>query len=68
METRPSGLAETQAVELRGECSDGVVGIGDLLLLLGNWGPVKGSDRRADMDNDGVVGIGDLLALLAAWS
>ncbi|MEE9296590.1 MAG: hypothetical protein V3W34_16725 [Phycisphaerae bacterium] len=44
---------------------DGSVGVADLLLLLGSWGPCKGCP--ADLDGDGNVGVSDLLALLAAW-
>lgn len=44
---------------------DGVVGTGDLLLLLGAWG--KNAGHPADFDDDGVVGTGDLLSLLGAW-
>ena len=44
---------------------DGVVGVKDLLLLLGAWGPNKG--HPADIDGDGVVGVKDLLELLGNW-
>ena len=44
---------------------NGSVGAGDLLVLLGFWGPCK--DCPADFDNDGNVGAPDLLALLANW-
>ena len=44
---------------------DGTVGMADLLLLLGAWGPNPGHD--ADLDGDGIVGVPDLLALLAVW-
>jgi hypothetical protein len=44
---------------------DGDVGIGDLLLLLGAWGPNPG--HAADFDGDGEVGITDFLDLLAGW-
>ena len=45
---------------------DGVVGIDDLLVLLGAWGPCPGCP--ADVDGDGVVGIDDLLTLLGNWT
>ncbi len=44
---------------------DGVVGIVDLLDLLGAWGPNPG--HPADFDGDGDVGITDFLTLLASW-
>ena len=49
---------------------DGVVGITDFLLLLGNWGPCPAPPELcpADLDGDGVVGIVDLLLLLANWT
>ncbi len=47
---------------------DGHVGVKDLLILLGNWGPCppKG-DCPADLDGDGSVGVKDLLILLGNW-
>ncbi len=47
---------------------DAVVGVKDLLSLLGSWGPCppKG-DCPADFDNTGDVGVKDLLFLLGAW-
>lgn len=47
---------------------DGVVGFGDLIVLLGAWGDCAGAPCAADLDGDGVVGLGDLIALLADWS
>ena len=48
--------------------SDGVIGVVDLLALLGQWGPVSGSaSLAADLDNDGTVGVTDLLAQLGGW-
>jgi len=44
----------------------GDVGFGDLLILLGAWGPCPACP--ADLDGDGTVGFSDLLQLLAAWS
>ncbi len=45
-----------------------VVGVSDLLSLLGSWGPCppKG-DCPADFDNSGDVGVKDLLILLGNW-
>jgi len=44
---------------------DGVIGGGDLAVLLAAWGDAGGP---ADLDGDGAVGGGDLAVLLAAWS
>ena len=47
---------------------DGVVGVKDLLFLLGAWGPCPPKeDCPADLVVDGVVGVKDLLFLLGAW-
>ena len=47
---------------------DCVVGVKDLLLLLGTWGPCpKQGDCPADFDNSGDVGVKDLLILLGNW-
>ncbi|MCH8211725.1 MAG: hypothetical protein IIB99_10180 [Planctomycetes bacterium] len=43
----------------------GDVGVKDLLILLGAWGPNPG--HPADFDGDGNVGVPDLLALFANW-
>ncbi|MCZ6850911.1 MAG: hypothetical protein O7F17_04650, partial [Planctomycetota bacterium] len=43
----------------------GDVGVKDLLILLGAWGPNKG--HPADFDNSGDVGVKDLLMLLGNW-
>ncbi len=45
---------------------DGVVGSGDLIILLGAWGRCPG-DCPADLDGDGVVGTSDLILLLGNW-
>ncbi len=47
---------------------DGIVGVVDLLFLLGEWGrcPPKG-DCPADIVSDGAVGVSDLLMLLGQW-
>ena len=44
---------------------DGAVGVKDLLILLGAWGPCP--DCPADFDEDGSVGVKDLLVLLGGW-
>jgi len=46
------------------DCS-GDVGVNDLLVLLGSWGPCDGC--VADFDGDHVVGLLDLLFLLGSW-
>ncbi len=48
--------------------NSGDVGVKDLLVLLGAWGPCppKG-DCPADFDDSGDVGVKDLLTLLANW-
>ena len=50
----------------------GTVGITDLLILLGVWGPCAdcGTPQAcpADLDGDCSIGINDLLDLLANWS
>lgn len=48
---------------------DGVVGLGDLLVLLGFWGACgECSACPPDFDGDCVVDFGDLLVLLQGWS
>ena len=48
--------------------ADGNVGVKDLLILLGAWGPCpKKEDCPADFDDTGDVGVKDLLILLANW-
>jgi hypothetical protein len=47
---------------------DGSVGVGDLLILLSDWGPCRGSGPcPADLNGDGVVSFLDLLILLENW-
>ncbi len=47
---------------------DGVVSAGDVLILLGSWGPCDDcEDCPADLTGDRVVGAVDLLILLANW-
>ena len=49
---------------------DGIVGIEDFLLLLGNWGPCppEPDSCPADFDGDGEVGINDFLILIGNWT
>lgn len=48
---------------------DGVVNTGDLLILLGFWGPCPDQPNPCapDLDGDGEVGTSDLLILLSSW-
>ncbi len=47
---------------------NGNVGVSDLLILLGSWGPCADcNDCIADLDGDCTVGVGDLLILLGNW-
>ncbi len=47
---------------------DGSVGVKDLLILLGNWGPCADcKDCPGDIDGDCTVGVKDLLILLGNW-
>ncbi|MCH8316444.1 MAG: hypothetical protein IIA64_10760 [Planctomycetes bacterium] len=48
---------------------DGSVGVKDLLILLGAWGPCPAPPAPcdADLDCDGTVGVLDLLILLGNW-
>ena len=47
---------------------DGTVGVDDLLILLGDWGPCADCDDCvADLDGDCGVGVKDLLILLGNW-
>ncbi len=48
--------------------ASGTVGVKDLLVLLGAWGPCpKNGDCPADFDGSGDVGVKDLLVLLGNW-
>ncbi len=48
--------------------NSGDVGVKDLLILLGAWGPCpKNGDCPADFDDSGDVGVKDLLILLGVW-
>jgi hypothetical protein len=47
---------------------DGVVDIGDLLLMLTQWGPCQSGDPCVpDLNEDGTIAIDDLLTLLSEW-
>ncbi len=46
--------------------SDGIVGVTDLLILLGQWGPCP-AGCSADINEDGAVDVVDLLTLLGFW-
>lgn len=43
----------------------GDIGFGDVLIILGTWGPCAGCPE--DLDGDGEVGFGDALLLLSNW-
>ena len=45
---------------------DGIVGVTDLLAIIGAWGPCSGCDE--DLNNDGSVNVTDLLDVIANWS
>jgi hypothetical protein len=47
--------------------ADGVVGLGDLAIVLTDWGP-QPNGHPADIDNNGIVGSPDLAQVLGAWS
>lgn len=47
---------------------DGAVGVKDLLILLGSWGPCPDCDKcPADLDQNCTVDVADLLILLGNW-
>ncbi len=72
-EDQQRGAAYVFDVALNCNClhdldADGSVGVKDLLILLGEWGPCpKQGDCPADFDNSGDVGVKDLLFLLGNW-
>jgi len=47
--------------------ADGVVGGGDLSLLLGSWGRCPDAGCVGDLDGSGAIDGGDLAVLLASW-
>jgi len=69
-------VMDSQILELAGPGApadfdeDGVVGFGDLLLLLSAWEqdcPGGSVPCPPDLDGDGTIGFGDLLILLSLW-
>ncbi|MCP3905645.1 MAG: hypothetical protein GY715_18620 [Planctomycetes bacterium] len=44
---------------------DGIINMGDVIVLIGYWGPSPGSP--GDLDGDGHVGFRDLLRVIGAW-
>ena len=59
-------LSLTQTTDCPWDLDDNaVVGVSDLLSLLGSWGPCK--DCPADFDGNVNVGVSDLLTLLGNW-
>ena len=62
-------LALTVDVGIPGDINgDGVVGVADFLILLGDWGPCADcNDCPADIDGNCAVGVSDLLILLGNW-
>ena len=74
--TDAAGAEGGEARDANGGCpwdcaaDDGIVGIDDFLMLLGDWGacdePCPPS-CVADLDQDCIVGILDFLLLLANW-
>ena len=72
-EDQQRGAAYVFDVALNCDCpqdldADGSVGVKDLLILLGAWGPCpKQGDCPADFDNSNDVGVKDLLLLLGNW-
>lgn len=69
--TASAGLAILELVGLLNPADldgDGSVGVKDLLILLGDWGPCDDcTDCPADLDGDCTVGVKDLLILLGNW-
>ena len=70
-QTASAGLAILELVGLLNPADldgDGSVGVKDLLILLGDWGPCDDcTDCPADLDGDCTVGVKDLLILLGNW-
>ncbi len=47
---------------------DGIVGVTDLFILFGAWGPCPAQGAcPEDLDGDGWVGVTDLFILFGAW-
>ncbi len=75
-ESETPDSADPMRVSLGGDCpadidGDGMVGIGDFLLVLGRWGPCPApcppTTCAADVDSDCQVGINDFLIVLGDW-
>ncbi len=77
IEWRNAGLINGQEMGSIESCAaipgdldgDGAVGVADLMILLGAWGPCPAHPDTCpgDVDLDDIVGISDLLILLANW-
>ncbi len=72
-----NAIVDMGAYEFQGDSSisgdvdgDGLVGVSDLLAVLGAWGPCPDPPDPcpADLDGDGTVGVTDLLAVLGNWN
>ena len=44
--------------------NDGVVAVGDLLIVIGSW---NSFNPDADTNNDGFINVGDLLDVISVW-
>lgn len=70
----PSGALEHVEIDAfadvspRGDADeDGIVSVGDLLLVIAEWGATGPHGSLADFDGDGVVDTDDLLIVIANW-
>ncbi|MHC5112810.1 MAG: hypothetical protein ACYTGP_00105 [Planctomycetota bacterium] len=62
-----TGLARAGGQDCDADLNNtGDVGFGDVLAIIGAWGPC-GADCPADLDGSGDVGFGDILAAIGAW-
>ena len=61
-----SGTSLACDVHYRAIDGDGVVGVNDILAIIGAWGPCVGG-CPADLTNDGLVDVLDILQLLSYW-
>jgi hypothetical protein len=59
----PAGSAPADVAPPGG---DGIVGVGDFLAVLGDWG--LPGPRATDIDGSGTVDIGDVLLVLGGWT
>jgi CubicO group peptidase (beta-lactamase class C family) len=46
---------------------DGAVGLGDLALIINQWGWEAGRGDAGDLDRDGLVGLSDIAAVINRW-